>query len=95
MSYSALAVRVAWYSETAWSRVRAAAVDAERFEASYAEWLAMARSALAELRSSGVHAEPFMVDADALLAWCLVHGRTNNAAARAEFVSWQGGKAQA
>jgi len=41
-----------------------------------------------------VKAEPFMVDADALLAWCLAHGRANNAAARAEFVSMQRAEGQ-
>ncbi len=95
MRNSALAVRVGWYSETAWATVRAAAVDAERFEASHSEWLQMARKALAQLRASGVNAEPFMVDADALLAWCLAHGRANDAGARAEFVSMQGGRVQA
>jgi len=50
MPRSAVAVRVAWYSEATWAKVRAAAADVERFEASHAEWLQMAGKALAQLR---------------------------------------------
>lgn len=84
-----VAVSIGWYTEEQWQKVKAAATDAERFEASYREWIDMAESALRDLRATGIAAEKFHVDAEALLAWCLAHGRKNDASARAEFVSQQ------
>jgi len=84
-----LAVGVGWYTEEEWAKVKAAAVDAERFEASYSEWVQMAEDSLAHLRATGIMAERSHVNADALLAWCLAHGKRNDGAARAEFVSDQ------
>lgn len=80
-------IGVAWYTEQDWAKVRAAAVDSERFESSYSEWVAMAEHALAEMLARGVVAERCYINSDALLAWCLAHGRRNDAASRAAFVS--------
>ena len=80
-------VGVTWYSADNWARVKAAATDPDRFEATYADWHAMAVDALADLRKAGIDATPFNVDAGRLLAWCLMHNKPNNAASRAEFVS--------
>ena len=80
-------VGVAWYTEQEWAKVRSAALDSERFESSYSEWVAMAEQALGEMLARGVMAEKCYVKSDALLAWCLAHGRPNNAASRAAFVS--------
>jgi len=86
-------VGVGWYTEEEWSKVKAAAVDAERFEATYAEWLQMAEEALRELGASGISVEKTYIKAQELLAWCLVRNKANNGAARAEFVSQQRAKA--
>jgi hypothetical protein len=80
---------VAWYTSSEWSRVKAAAVDPERFEASFEDWLAMAEGTLVTLRKAGVAAQKCLVGADELRAWCLENGLENNAAARARFVSEQ------
>lgn len=85
-----LAVGVGWYTEEEWVKVKAAAVDAERFEATYSEWVQMADESLANLHATGISAEKVYVDADALLAWCLAHNKPNDGASRAEFVSEQG-----
>ena len=86
-------VGVGWYTAGEWAQVKASAVDAERFEDSYHEWVRMAEQALGELRATGVAAEKSYVKANELLAWCLAHNRANDGAARAEFVSEQGRKA--
>ena len=85
-------VGVGWYTEVDWAKVKASAVDAERFEASYAEWVEMAKQALADLRATGIAAEESYVKASELLAWCLAHNEPNDAAARTEFVAEQGRK---
>jgi hypothetical protein len=85
-------VGVTWYTESEWTLVRAAAADPERFEPTFEEWERMAEEALAKFRASGIVPTKVYVTANDLLAWCLVHKRTNNAAARAQFVSEQGAK---
>jgi hypothetical protein len=86
-------VSVGWYTEDQWAKVKASAVDAKRFEATYVEWVEMAKQALVELRASGITAEESYITASELLAWCLAHDKPNDAASRAEFVSEQGRKA--
>ena len=80
---------VGWYTEQEWAKVRAAAADPELFEPTYAQWLDMAEETLLQMRAQGLRAEKSYVIADKLLAWCLAHGKLNNAASRAEFVSEQ------
>ncbi len=80
---------VAWYTESEWSRVKAAATDAQLFEPSFKEWVAMAQEALAEMQKARISPEKVLINSNDLLAWCLAHNKENNAAARAEFVSEQ------
>ena len=82
-----LVVGVAWYSEDCWRRVKAAAADPDRFEATYPEWWAMATEAIGKLKQVGVNPLKVLVDADELSAWCQLHNKPNNAESRAEFVS--------
>lgn len=84
-----LQVGVGWYTETEWARVKAAAVDTERFEETYAEWVQMAEQALVELQATGIVAERSYIKANELLAWCLAHNKPNDGASRAEFVAEQ------
>jgi hypothetical protein len=65
------------------------AEDADLFEPSFKEWVAMAEEALAEMQKSGVFPEKVHINSNDFLAWCLAHDKENNAAARAEFVSEQ------
>jgi len=85
-------VGVGWYTEAEWTKVKAAAADAERFEATYAQWVQMAEEALVNLQATGVFAERSYINASELLAWCLAHNRPNDGASRAEFVSEQARK---
>ena len=80
------AAAVVWYTEQEWARVKAAAQDPEVFENTYAEWMAMATDALADIRKAGVVPVKVNLVADELFAWCLAHGRPVNASARSEFV---------
>jgi hypothetical protein len=82
-----LVIGVTWYTEQEWAKVRAAAVDPERFEATYSEWLTMAEETFAEMLARGIFAEKCSIKSDELLAWCLAHNMPNNAAARAAYVS--------
>jgi hypothetical protein len=88
-SQAAVQFSVGWYTEQEWVKVRASAADPELFEATYAQWLEMAEQSLAEVRGQGVIAAKSFITADKLLAWCLAHGKPNNSASRAEFVSNQ------
>ena len=78
---------VTWYSAESWSRIKAAAADRERFEATYAEWQAMADEALTDIKKTGVNPIKVSITYEELLPWCVVHKKPNNAASRAEFVS--------
>lgn len=78
---------VTWYTEENWLRVKASALDPERFEATYTEWNAMATEAFANLQRTGINVVKFSVRFDQLLPWCLLHNKPNNASSRAEFVS--------
>ena len=82
-----MVIGVTWYAEQEWAKVKAASVDPERFEATYAEWIAMAEKVLSEMLARGIIAEQCSIKSDALLAWCLARNKPNNAAARAEYVS--------
>lgn len=39
---------VGWYAEPEWAKVKAAAADPERFEATFAEWVDMSRDQLVQ-----------------------------------------------
>jgi hypothetical protein len=82
-------VGVAWYTPEQWRKLRAVADDSERLEASYVDWLFMAKEALRQLASTGVEPRKVEVDTEELLAWCKAQGCRVNGPARAQFVSEQ------
>jgi hypothetical protein len=84
-----LKLSVAWYSADDWRKVKQAAVDSDRFEATYGDWQAMAEDALRDMLAAGLVADKFPVQAEDLLAWCIAHAKVNDAAARSEFVAQQ------
>ncbi|WP_157266176.1 hypothetical protein [Azohydromonas aeria] len=92
LSASLPAVDVVWYTREEWGKVKASAVDAEVFEATYDEWLAMAEEAVQEWKIAGLNIEKVLVKADEFAAWCIVHGKPNNGASRSEFVVQQSQK---
>lgn len=83
----AVKVCVTWYTEDQWHLVKSAATDPERFEETYADWVAMAEASTTNMLAAGIVTDRVLVVAAELLAWCLAHGKANDAAARSEFVS--------
>ena len=76
-------VAVGWYDLENWTKVKAEASDPDRFENSYQDWTDLAENVLKDLIAAGIIADRFYIDSKDLLAWCLVHDKQNNAAARA------------
>jgi hypothetical protein len=61
--------------------------DAEKLEATHAEWLTLAEKALRDLRAAGFEPHGVPVKVAALKAWCDMHGWQPDARARAEYAS--------
>jgi len=83
-------VGVGWYTEENWKVVKASAVDPDRFENTFQDWIEMAEDSLQKLQAAGISAEKSYIEANALLTWCLAHNKANSAASRAEYVSQAG-----
>ena len=84
---SAVAVGVGWYTAENWTRVKATAADAEKFEATFEEWTLMAEEALTEVTGAGISPVKMHIDAEELLEWCRMHDKPNDSATRAAFVA--------
>lgn len=82
-----MVVGVTWYTEETWAQVKATAVDPDCFEASFAEWKAMAVAARRQFQRSGVLALEYKIVPEEFAAWCAENGQENNSTARAEYVS--------
>lgn len=89
---SSVRVAVNWYTPEEWALMKASATDPDLFEPTFKEWEAMAEEALAEVRAQGLDVRKCMINANEFLAWCLAHGKENNAASRAEYSSRPEGK---
>ena len=86
-SGAGMAVGVAWYREADWPRIKELFPDADKLHDSYAEWLKFAEESVKRLASTGMIIEPFVIDIDDFLGWCLIHGRPRDAKARTEYVT--------
>jgi hypothetical protein len=80
-------VGLTWYNAETWAEVKASASDPECLEDSFPAWEKMAVQARRELQRSGVRAVECHIVPQDFFAWCAAHGKVNNAAARAEFVT--------
>ncbi len=83
----AMVTGIAWYREEDWPRIKALFPDAGASHDSYAQWLQAAGDMLERLRSEGIAAEPYVLDIDDFLGWCLIHGRKRVAADRSAYVA--------
>jgi hypothetical protein len=86
-SGAGMAVGVAWYREADWPRIKELFPDADQLHDSYAEWLEFAEESVKRLARTGMTVEPFVIDIDDFLGWCLIHGRPRDAKARTEYVT--------
>jgi hypothetical protein len=82
-----MVVGVAWYREADWPRAKKLFPDADELHDSYAEWLKSAEDLLRHLKRAGVVAEPYIMDIDDFLGWCLIQGRQRDAKARSEYAA--------
>jgi len=80
-------IGVSWYTADEWRLVKATSTDADRFEETYEDWVAMAEEATKNMLGAGITTERVHVVASELLAWCLANGKSNDAASRSEYVS--------
>ena len=80
---------VCWYTESQWVRLKETATDPERFEATYEKWIAMAEGELLHLSKAGIIPAKVLIDPDEFSAWCKQKSKSNDASARAEYVSQQ------
>ena len=76
-----------WYTEEQWIQVKANAIDPDRFEATFAEWLEMAETTRRKMLAAGIITEKVLINAQELQAWCIARGKENDATSRSEYVS--------
>jgi hypothetical protein len=84
---SGATVGVTWYTEEEWAKVKRSSVDSDRFEDSYSQWVSMAERARREMLAVGIMTEKVFINSEELQAWCIAHGKRNDASARSEYVS--------
>ena len=80
-------IAVPWYVPQEWERVKAAAIDPERFEETFPEWEAMAAEHFESLRKEYPNMVKVFVGAGEFLAWCYLRAQVIDAGARAEFAA--------
>lgn len=78
---------VCCYTEEEWIKIKLEAVDPERFEATYQEWVSMADRALEDMKQTGLNPIKVIVRADELRQWCKIHKKEISAASRSAFVT--------
>ncbi len=78
---------VAWYKPEQYTRVRELSTDKDAMFESYEEWRVNAEDVCLKLLGEGVVIKKVEVDLDDMLAWCRLHGKDFNGAARSEYVS--------
>ena len=84
---SNIVLGLAWYRPEQWSLLRSLAVDSDKLEETYDEWLAVANKGLDDLRCKGISARKVDVDVRELSVWCKSRGCPFDAEARAGYVS--------
>jgi hypothetical protein len=70
-----------------WALVKENAADAEIFEATFGDWIAMAEERFEDLVTAGINPIKVLIDVDELLEWCRTNNEPNDSAARAKFVA--------
>lgn len=83
----AMIVALTWYTPETWAEMKAAALDPECFEDSFAKWEVAAKAARSNFVRSGVRAVEVQIVPAEFEAWCAESQQQNNSAGRSEFVS--------
>jgi hypothetical protein len=84
-----IAVGLAWFRRDEWPQLLASAVDRDRLEDTYDEWLRDAQKLLLDMATRGVAIEKVDVTVAELLAWCRHENRPLDGEARASFASYK------
>jgi hypothetical protein len=77
---------LAWYTRAGWERLRELAADRDVLDDSFEDWERSALAAIGELTAAG-RIRQVPIDVEALAAWCRLHGRKLDSAARAAYVT--------
>jgi hypothetical protein len=83
-----IAVGIAWYDATQWSKLKQVAADPERLEDTQEEWQRNAEETERGLAARGVVVRRIPIDLDALVAWCRARNKPVDGPARAEYTSF-------
>jgi hypothetical protein len=67
---SALVIGVAWYQPDQWEILRNVAVDRDKLEDTYAEWLADAERVVKQLQQNGLRVIKVDIEITDLMLWC-------------------------
>jgi hypothetical protein len=78
---------VAWYSEDQWHLMRQVAVDPERLEEAYSEWLKVYENSVKDFKAHGMLVKKAKIDVEALVVWCIKEKRLIDAEARSHFAA--------
>jgi len=79
---------IAWYKPEQWQRLREISADADKLEATFEEWLAVAEKALVDFAARGGRAEKIVVDTEELLIWCNERNLPVNGESRSRYAGW-------
>ena len=82
-------IGIAWFRSDQWDLLRRLAADTDDLEQTHAEWVACAGKAIRDLAKQPITVRKTDVDVNVLQAWCLMHDRPLDSAARAEYASAQ------
>ncbi len=80
-------VGVGWYRENQWDLLLKHAADRDELEATYGEWLEVARKGLDSLTKMGVQFEKIPIDVEELIRWCQEKGCAVDGSSRSEFIA--------
>lgn len=76
-----------WFQADQWEQLKAVAEDADRLEATWAEWEAKSLEMIDVFATRGILIEKVWVDVQALIDWCAAREKPVNASTRAEYVT--------
>jgi len=80
-------VGIGWYREDQWNLLLEHAEDRGELEATYGEWLEVARKGLDNLTEAGVQFEKIPIDVEELIRWCQEKGCAVDGSSRSGFIA--------
>lgn len=78
---------IVWYTPEQWKQMKKIAVDHDRLEESYEDWLQIAKEAEQNLEKQGILTQRVFVNANEFYNYCAIIGIPLDASSRSQFVS--------